>query len=103
MPAPIYELVITIGEGKLKQAFKNATDREKQALNLCGQLYAAAEDPTIDTEAVINLLRTYVPDLPVNGTPQQIAAYAEGKIEGDIIRRFGVEKEFREFLKKYVG
>jgi len=90
------ELLREADNPRLGDAFRRTTPQEERAFEVIDQLYSGSQDPGLIAE-----LKAVVPNLPEDKTPDEIAFYAEGVLEGVIARRNGVEAEFQEFLRQF--
>jgi len=99
MPEPVCRFLELLRESdnpRLRDAFRRTTPQEERAFEIIDQLYAGSTDPSLIAE-----LGRYVPNLPQGQTPDAMAFYAEGVLEGQIARRNGVENDLAEFLKEF--
>jgi len=99
MPEPVCRFLELLRESdnpRLRDAFRRTTASEERAFEIIDQLYSGSQDPNLIAE-----LGTVVPNLPQGKTPDEIAFYAEGYLEGQIARRNQVEAEFEAFLREF--
>jgi len=90
------ELLRECDNPRLRDAFRRTTPEEERAFEVIDQLYSGSNDPNLIAE-----LERYVPNLPRGHNPDAIAFYAEGFLEGQIAKRYGVEEDLGEFLKEF--